>query len=45
MELMLDYLTDIQKEKIGKCNSAEELSFKINQLNEQQEAEDSTRSR
>ena len=40
MELMLEYLTDLQKEKIGKCNSAEELSFKINQLNEEQEAND-----
>ena len=40
MELMLEDLTDLQKEKIGKCNSAEELSFKINQLNEEQEAKD-----
>ena len=42
MELMLEDLTDLQKEKIGKCNSVEELSFKIHQLNldEEQEAED-----
>ena len=42
MELMLEYLIDIQKEKMGKCNSFEELSFKINQLNldKEQEAED-----
>ena len=42
MELMLEYLTDIQKEKIGKCNLVEELLFKINQLSldEGQEAED-----
>ena len=42
MELMLEDLTDLQKEKIGKCNSAEELSFKIHQLNsnEEQEVED-----
>ena len=42
MELMLKYLTDLQKEKIGKCNSVEELSFKIHRLNsnEEQEAED-----
>ena len=39
---MLEYLTNLQKEKIGKCNSVEELSFKINQLNldEEQKAED-----
>ena len=37
---MLEDLTNLQKEKIGKCNSTEELSFKINQLNEEQEAED-----
>ena len=42
MELMLEYLKDIQKEKIGKCNSVEEFLFKINQLNldEEYEAED-----
>ena len=42
MELMLGDLIDLQKEKMGKCNSVEELSFKINQLNldEEQEAED-----
>ena len=41
MELMLEYLTDFQKKKIGKCNSVEEFSFKINQLNldEEQEVE------
>ena len=32
MELMLEYLTDIQKEKIGKCNSIGELSLKIDQI-------------
>ena len=42
MELMLEELRDLQKEKIGKCNSIEELLFKINQLNldEEQEAKD-----
>ena len=40
MELMLGDLTDLQKEKIGKYNSIEELQFKINQLNEEQEVED-----
>ena len=42
MELILEYLTDLQKEKIGKCNSVEEFSFKIHQLNsdEEQEVED-----
>ena len=34
MELMFEDLTDLQMEKIGKCNSIEELSFKIKQLNE-----------
>ena len=43
MELKIEHITDIQKEKIGKWNSVEELSFKINQLklDEEQEAEDS----
>ena len=40
MELMLEYLTDLPKEKVGKCNSVVELSFKINQLNKEQEVED-----
>ena len=42
MELMLKYIIDIQKEKIGKCNSVEELLFKINHLNldEEKQAED-----
>ena len=42
MELMFEDITDLQKEKIGKCNSDGELLFKINQLNsdEEQEAED-----
>ena len=41
MKLMVEDLTDLQKEKIGKYNSIEELSFKINQLNldEEQKAE------
>ena len=37
---MLEYLTNLQKEKVGKCNSVEELSFKTKQRNEEQEAED-----
>ena len=39
---MLEDLTDLQKEKIGKCNSVKELFFKIHQLNsdEEQEVED-----
>ena len=39
---MLEDLTDLQKEKIRKYNLAKELSFKIHQLNsdEEQEAED-----
>ena len=40
MELMVEYLTDLQKEKIGKYNSIEELQFKMNQLNKEQEGED-----
>ena len=42
MESLLKDLIDLQKEKIGMCSSVEELSFKINQLNldEEQEAED-----
>ena len=42
MKLVVEDLTDLQKEKIGKCNSIEELSFKINQLNldKEQKAED-----
>ena len=39
MKLMLEYLIDLQKEKIGKCNSVEELSFKIHQLNSDEEHE------
>ena len=40
---MLEDLTNLQKEKIGKCNLVEELLFKINQLNldKEQEAKDS----
>ena len=30
---MVEDLIDLQKEKIGKYNSIEELSFKINQIN------------
>ena len=37
---MVEYMTDLQKEKIGKYNSIKELSFKLNQLNEEQEAKD-----
>ena len=42
MESMLEDLIDLQKQKIGQCNSIEALPFKINQLNldEEQEAED-----
>ena len=40
MKLMVEDLTDLQKEKIGKYNSIEEFSFKINQPNEEKEAED-----
>ena len=42
MKLMVEDLTNLQKEKIGKYNSIEELSFKINQLNldEEQKEED-----
>ena len=42
MKLMLEYLTNLQKDKIGKCNSVEEFSFKINhlKLEEEQELED-----
>ena len=38
---MLEDLADRQKEKIGKCNSVDELSLKINRINsdEEQEAE------
>ena len=39
MDSMLGYLTDLQKEKVGKCNSVEELSFKINKLNLDKEQE------
>ena len=41
MELLLEDLTDLQKKKIGKCNSTEDLSFKIHHLNldDEQEAE------
>ena len=43
MKLMFEDLIDLQKEKIRKYNSIEELSFKINQLNldEEQKEEDS----
>ena len=39
---MLEDIIDLQKEKIGKCNSVKELFFKIHQLNsdEEQEVED-----
>ena len=42
MKCMVEDLTDLRKEKIGKCNSIEELPFKINQLNldEEQNAEE-----
>ena len=42
MKVMVEDMTDLQKEKIGKCNSIEELSFKINQLkiDEEQKAKD-----
>ena len=36
---MVEDLTDLQKEKIGKYNSIEEMQFKINNLNEEQEAD------
>ena len=36
---MLEDLIDLQKEKIGKCNSIEELSYKINKLNLDEEQE------
>ena len=39
MKLMVEDLKDIQKDKIGKYNTIEELQFKINQLNEEQEVE------
>ena len=41
---MVEYITYIQKEKIGKYNSIEELLFKLNQLNldEEQKAEDNS---
>ena len=32
MKLIVEDLTDLQKEKIGKCNSIEELSLKMYQL-------------
>ena len=32
MKFMVEYLTGLQKEKIGKCNSIEELSLKIYQI-------------
>ena len=31
MKLVVEDMIDLQKEKVGKCNSIEELSFKINQ--------------
>ena len=37
---MLEDITDLQKEKIGKCNSDGELLFKINQLNSDEEQEE-----
>ena len=41
MEAILEGLTDIQKKKIGKCNSAKELWLRLEQLysNKEQEAE------
>ena len=40
MKLMVDDMKYLQKEKIRKYNSIEELSFKTNKLNEEQEAKD-----
>ena len=40
MKLMVEDMADLQNEKIGKYNSIENLQFKTNQLNEEQEAED-----
>ena len=42
MDLIIEDIIDLQKEKIGKYNSIEELLFKINQINlvEEQKAED-----
>ena len=47
MKLMVEDLADIQKEKIGKCNSIEELLLKINQLYfiEEHKEEDNSRER
>ena len=41
MEAILEGLTDIQKKKIGKCNSTKELWLRLEQLysNKEQEAE------
>ena len=40
MKIMVEYIKDIQKDKIGKYNTIEELQFKRNHLNEEQQAED-----
>ena len=40
MKLMVEDMTDLQKEKIRKYNTIGELQFKINHLNEEQQAED-----
>ena len=44
MKLMVEDLIDMQKKKIGKCNSIEEFSLKIDHLYsiEEQEAKDNS---
>ena len=44
MKLMVEDMKYLQKDKIGKSNSIEELSFKINQLNLDKEQKKNTTS-